>query len=217
MGRHVPHLAVRSLSGEVAPLSAGQLHHLTRVLRLSVGDEVTYTDGSGTLGRGRLHADGVVRGDEGLVPRPEPDLTMAVVPLRDRHRNRFLVEKLAELGVRRLVWIGSKFAQARSPSKGEEWASQALEQSRGAWRMEISSGILASLGDGVTACSPEGSAWPLEPPTVIAVGPEAGWHVDDLPDSCHRLSLGPRILRTETAAVVAAGLVMCGAGSRHDQ
>lgn len=217
MTRHVPHLLTRPGSGGVVPLSPEQQHHLFTVLRMPAGAPVTYTDGAGTFGAGRLNDTGIESEEETVLTKTRPDVTMAVVPLRDRHRNRFLVEKLAELGVARLVWIRGGYGQGKPPSKARQWADSALEQSRGAWRMEIVTGDLASLGQPIVACAPNGGAWPTEPPRVIAVGPEGGWHPSDLPADRIEVSLGARTLRTETAAIVSAGLALCGPGAHHDQ
>ena len=43
---------------------------------------------------------------------------------------------------------------------------------------------------------------------VLCVGPEGGFSQQELAESTAKLSLGPTILRVETAAVVAAALVM---------
>src|SRR5690606_40670004 len=102
MGRHVPHVrAADGWEGSVLPLTADQTHHLRRVLRRVDGEEVSYTDGAGRIGRGRLTGDGVERGEETTVPRPM-GLTLAVAPPKSKDRARFVVEKLAELGVARL-------------------------------------------------------------------------------------------------------------------
>lgn len=217
MARHVPHLLTAPAAGEVVPLSEQQLRHLFTVLRKSHGDPVTYTDGAGLVGSGRLDTIGIERDEERFVRRPGPEVTMAVVPLRDRQRNRFLVEKLAELGVAKLVWIEGRYAQAGPPPKARQWADQALEQSRGAWRMEITAAPVASLPGRITVCTADGEPWPSTPPRIIAIGPEGGWHKDDLPAGCTKISLGGQVLRTETAAVVAAGLALCGRPQRHDQ
>lgn len=210
---HVPHLLVAPpWDGDVLSLSDGQAHHLHRVLRTEVGEPVSYTDGTGRRGVGILEPGSVRRGDEQLVPPPAPRLTLAVAPPRAAERARFLVEKVAELGVDRLVWLSFERGQGRPPrvDKAAAWAQGALEQSRGAWLMTI---------DGpVTMDELEGTVWIADPdgagPAVVkedltvVVGPEGGIAPQETIAGSMMVSLGARVLRVETAAVVAAALVL---------
>lgn len=214
---HVPHVYVPPPwpPGDL-PLPADALRHLQRVLRRAPNTPVSYTDGAGTVGDGSLGAATIVRGHEEVVTRGRL-LTCAVAPPRRTDRARFLVEKLAELGVDRLVWLRTRHTQA-SPPRGEKaraWAVSALEQSRGAHLMEICGPLgLTELGDAATlvvTAAGGGSAdaaLPAESDLTIVVGPEGGLADAEIPCGAVRLGLGARILRTETAAVVAAGLAL---------
>jgi len=203
--RHTPHLLVDpEWTSERLSLNSDQIHHLSRVLRLEPGAPVSYSDGGGHLGEGAFDGDAVLRGAEQTIPRPTRPLTVAAVPIRDKARARFLVEKLAEIGVSRLVWIDSEFGQAQPPSKAQQWADQAFEQSRSAWRMKVEAAERTALTGSIVAASPEGGPWPEEPVDVVAVGPEGGWSEADLPGDWPRVSLGQTTLRSETAALVAA-------------
>ena len=44
---------------------------------------------------------------------------------------------------------------------------------------------------------------------TVAVGPEGGFAPDELPEDATPLGLGPRVLRTETAAIAVASIVGC--------
>jgi 16S rRNA (uracil1498-N3)-methyltransferase len=214
---YVPHLYLPPPweSGDI-PLSAGSHHHLTRVLRRQPGSPVTYTDGEGTIGDGVLGDRVVQRGAENVLPRG-PSLTCAVAPLRRTERARFLVEKLAELGVDRLVWLRSRHAGGAPPrrEKAAAWAAAALEQSRGAYLMDVGGAIgwgdLGNLATIVVADAAGDAADAVLPPRgalSLVVGPEAGLVEDEIPTGVRRLALGDRILRTETAAIVAASLAL---------
>jgi 16S rRNA (uracil1498-N3)-methyltransferase len=209
MARHVPHvLAADGWDGPILPLSEDQAHHLRRVLRLADGEEVSYTDGSGRLGVGRMVENGVERGEEWTVPRPI-DLTVAVAPPKSKDRARFLVEKLAELGVARLLWVKTRFTEGKPPAaaKARAWAVAALEQSRGAWLMSIGESDLADLdSDGLVVADPHGDEPPSHAKTLL-VGPEGGLHPAELPPGADTVSLGSTILRVETAAIVGAALL----------
>ncbi len=210
---HIPHLYFPRPWGTDIALSPGQKDHLARVLRRADGSEVSYTDGAGAVGTGTLQTDFVVRGSEGEVSRPHPVRRLAVAPLRSKDRNRMIVEKSAELGVDELIWLRSRFGQAPPPSsaKARSWAIGALEQSRGAWLMQISGPreigslqgqllIAEQIGAGSV---PEG----LDSYTIL-VGPEGGFTDAELPAEAPRVSFSDRTLRTDTVAVLAAGLVL---------
>lgn len=210
---HVPHLYLRPPWPEGAiPLGEGHRHHLRGVLRLSGGDPVTYTDGRGRLGEGRLIEEGVERGAERSLPPPAPRLTVAVAPPRVRDRRRFLVEKLAELGVERVLWLDTRYGEGKVPreERAEAWTIAALEQSRGAFLTEVGGPVtLAELPRPLWVAR-EGAEPP--PPAgedlVVAVGPEGGWHPEETPSDARAVGLGPRVLRVETAALVAAVLAL---------
>lgn len=202
--RHVPHVLLTGpWHEESIALSDEHRHHLRTVLRLSDDAAVSYTDGAGATGSGTLSGSSVIRGAERRVARDVFPLTVAVVPLREKHRNRFLVEKLAEMGTARLVWVQSDFGQGRPPSKAQMWADQALEQSRGSWRMTVGIGTLGELRGPVVVADPGGERNVDVTPETVLIGPEGGWSESELRPDWPRWSLGTRILRSETAAIVA--------------
>lgn len=207
---HIPHLYLPG-PWEVATISLSDrhLHHLRRVLRTGEGDPLSYTDGAGTVGSGNLHDDALARGEE--TGRPQPTtLTVAVAPPASRDRTRFLVEKLAELGVARLLWVKTRRTEGHFPAadKAEAWAVAALEQSRGAWLMELGKTTLADLDHNrLLVADPDGGDVPPEDDLILLVGPEGGLDETEVPDDARRLSLGPTILRVETAAITGAALL----------
>lgn len=205
--RHIPHVVVGApWPDETLTLSVMQWRHLTKVLRLRRGDEITYTDGLGTIGSGVLGERSATRNDEHRVPRAT-ELTVAVAPPANKDRQRFVVEKLAELGVAKLVWLSTKHGKDRlaSPAKVFAWTLAATEQSRGAWLMESTPDVVGweALEGPITVCHPGGSKTPRQPQTVV-VGPEGGLSDEEIPEDAARWDLGPTTLRVETAAVVAA-------------
>ena len=214
MGKHVPHVVVGvPWTEDILTVSVLQQRHLTKVLRLHPGDTVTYTDGLGTVGEGRLVSAGIERGDERFIDRPS-SLTVAVAPPASRDRQRFLVEKLAELGVQQLVWIDTRHGEGRA-AKGQKvfsWVLSAVEQSRGAWMLEIGDRPVpvASLGDAAIFCDPSGDEKTPDDASIVVIGPEGGFGDDEIPGSSAKWSLGPTVLRVETAAIVAASRLLNG-------
>jgi 16S rRNA (uracil1498-N3)-methyltransferase len=214
--RHVPHLFLPPPWGDgVVALGDAHRRHLEKVLKRPDGP-VTYTDGQGTTGSGSYGAGRVHRGAEThAVPR-SPRVTLLVAPPRAIDRQRFVVEKCAELGVAELVWVASRHTEGRPPSsaKAHAWVVGALEQSRGDYLMTVrDGGALADLElEGqVVVCDPSGRAGLAGAgPVSIVVGPEGGLADDEALPDWDRVTLGPTILRTETAAVVAAAMAMAG-------
>ncbi len=216
---HTPHLYLSAPweEGEIS-LTDDHANHLRRVLRLADGAPLSYTDGHGTMGEGVLEDGFVRRGRESHFSRPEPDVSVAVAPPRTANRVRFLVEKLAELGIDRLTWLETQHGEGRPPpaAKAAAWARSALEQSRGAWVLELDGPI--SVGD--LPVMP--TLWVAEresqpPPSVVeggilVIGPEAGFAEGEIPTTAKRLGLGVRVLRVETAAVVGATVLLDRSG-----
>lgn len=209
--RHIPHLVLQApLTGDQIEVSPEQWHHLSKVLRMRAGEPVTYTDGRGLYGQGALAEKAVRRGSEHKVDRPS-ELSVAVAPPTGRERQRFLVEKLAELGVARLLWLRTRHGEGRIPphNKVQAWATGAVEQSRGAWLMEAGPDLvgLIQLEAPVVVCHPGGPRQPPHAATVV-IGPEGGFADDELDFDHHRWNLGPTVLRVETAAMVAAARII---------
>jgi 16S rRNA (uracil1498-N3)-methyltransferase len=205
--KHVPHLYLPGPwpDSELSP-DETQIRHLVTVLRSEVGDSVSYTDGAGLLGEGIWNGLSVSRGKEERFPRIS-ELAMAVAPPANKDRTRFVVEKLAELGVRSLLWLETRHGSGRVPSmaKQRSWAVAALEQSRGAWMMELGPGLVdwSALARPLAVCQRGGGGGSMTFKTV-AVGPEGGLGPREVPDDAELVGLGETTLRVETASIVAA-------------
>lgn len=205
--RHVPHVVVAApWAGDTLPLTIVQWKHLSKVLRKKRGDQITYTDGLGTFGTGTIGNQAIERGDEETRQRPH-DVSVAVAPPSNKHRQRYLVEKLSELGVARLIWLKSRHGSNRvaSSAKVFSWMLAAVEQSRGSWLVETSGELvdLAALEGRVVVCQSGGEKTPSGDVDVVVVGPEGGFGEDEIPAEYPLWDLGPNVLRVETAAVVA--------------
>lgn len=217
---HVPYLYLPGpWRSEALEPTVEQRHHLERVLRIGEGDLVEYTDGQGRRGRGAYAGGRVERGREGSVARPVPPLEVAVAPPRARERTRFVVEKLAELGVARLVWLRTRFGEGRAPAqlKSVAWAVGALQQSRGAYLLELAGETtIGSIRRSGVVVAERGGAPPfaMRDWTTLVVGPEGGFDAGEVPRHWQNMALSPQVLRTETAAVVGAALLLACGGPR---
>lgn len=209
-----PHVFVADL--EAPSLDDEDDRHLRRVLRLRPGDALTVADGRGGWRPCRLTAEGVAAdGPVGHRPAPTPPVTVAVaVPKGERPE--WMVGKLTELGVDRIVvlatgrgvvrWEGER--AARHLGRLARVARAAAGQSRRCTLPVLEGPVPPAelLGPSVAMADPDGGPLDLTTPTVL-VGPEGGWDDDEAALAARRVRLGDGVLRTETAAVTAAALL----------
>lgn len=215
-------------------LDAEAAHHV-RVRRLAAGDAIRLTDGHGHSAVARLvsvdkRAAHVEVETVALLPEPAP--VHLLPPVADRERMLWLAEKAVELGVR--GWQPVTWRRSRSVSprgEGEAFRAKvrarmiaALEQSGGAWLPalhpeqppEALVDVLPAGARLVLDADGEPLAEAPAGPVFVAVGPEGGFEDGErllLRDAGFRpVSLGPRVLRFETAGVAAlAALLVLGA------
>jgi 16S rRNA (uracil1498-N3)-methyltransferase len=221
-----------------AVLTGDEARHLARVLRASVGDEVTLFDGRGRSWPARVAAIGrdTVELETGE-PRVEAVsgrvLTLAVA-LPKGDRQKWLVEKLTELGVARLAPLVTERGVAEATAGAvARLARGVIEASKQCGRdtlMEI--GSPASVAEVVArkpaaaiglVADPRGApldtaGWPPQAEVIGLVGPEGGFSSAELAlaDAAGwpRISLGPYVLRIETAAVALAARLAAFDGDR---
>jgi len=213
---------VSSLDSDAVRLSSEEAHHLVDVLRLSEGAEVSLFDGKGDAARAKVHR---IAGREVelrlLGPEPSREsplsLTLAVSPPKG-DRMSFLIEKLTELGVARVIPLETE--RGRTARNLERWrriAIEACKQSGRSRSPEVSPprGYEEVLSEEGTLLAAHPGAPPLSAPRkdaiVALIGPEGGWSDRELALFASRgvtlFGLGPRTMRTETAAIAAATLL----------
>ncbi len=213
------------------PLDQGQAHYLFGVMRLAVGDVVALFNGAD----GEWQAEVSEAGKRGgtLVCRLQsaplrlpPDLWLLFAPIK-KARTDFIVEKAAEMGARRIVPVQTEYTNAERirQDRLQAHAVEAAEQCGGTFVPEVAD--LHRL-DSLLADWPEdrrlmfcdeakvGEAMALPHrddtgPWAILIGPEGGFSPAERErlhalSFAHPVSLGPRILRADTAAVAAMAL-----------
>ena len=224
---------VDNLNTSSVELTGDEAHHLIHVLRSSTGDTVALFDGRGTAKSariGRIHNDTVELELGSSLPAHESplELTLAVAVPKGEKMS-LIVQKLTELGVAAVQPLITDHSDAK-----EEWIRERLER----WRriaLEAAKQSARSRLPRIEAPKPfddvdviqrntlllRPGAPPLrEKPSIkqpiIAVGPEGGWSNRELALAHKRsvleLSLGPRTLRTETAAITATAVIQWLAG-----
>jgi len=227
-----PHFFVLSVEDERVVLAGEEARHATRVLRIRAGEEITVSDGAGNVVRAHVAESGATLvatvTDRWTEPRPLPTIHVFQAIPKARKLD-LVVQKLTELGVdlvrpfpaSRSVseWDGKK-ALAQT-GRLEAIAREAAKQSRRAWlpavlppapleELELPPCTVV-LDEEATLRL--GSALPAEPPETIGVvvGPEGGFDRFEIDALAARgaapVTLGPLVLRTETAALAALAVV----------
>ena len=209
---------------EAPVLGDDDRHHLERVLRLRVGEEVTVSDGRGAL-RACTFAGGPdgaleVAGDVVRTPAPTPSLAVGFALVKGE-KPEWIVQKLTECGVDRIVpfvaersvvrWDEAK--AARNLERLRRVAHEASMQSRRVWLPSVEpvrpfSAVVGGswLADGGAAAGPTLDGGAAE--VTVLVGPEGGWSEAERAAADGRfVRFGPTVLRAETAAV-AAGVLL---------
>lgn len=127
----------------VALLTGSDAQHLTRVMRKKIGDEADLFDGSGKEYRARIRsiARDKVELDvlETREDDREPPLALtAIMALPKGDRQKWAIEKLTELGVKRVVPLDAERADVKfSDDVRERLARQTLEASKQCGRLRL--------------------------------------------------------------------------------
>lgn len=199
-------------------LSDRDEHHLRTVLRARSGEEIVVTDGAGSwslceVGEVGLHRVTPVHDDPAA-----PETTLYLAPLKG-DRSEWVVAKATELGVSRVVPLAServivKFkgdVRDKIVARWRRIAAEANDQCRRTHYVVVDEP--QRVGDVAVnvAVADFGGAGDWNDVRAVAIGPEGGWEAREW-NGRKRVSLGPTVLRAETAGVVAAALLAFGAG-----
>jgi len=233
--KSLPRLYLRqpASAGATVALDAAQANYLGNVLRLGAGADLLVFDGMSGEWLARIAEVGKKRmtlAVERKTREPEsiPDLWLAFAPVK-RAQTDWLVEKATELGAARLVPVKTQrtVAERVRLDRLESIAIEAAEQCGRTRVPQIVEPV--PLRRFVEELDParhfyfadESGGEPLaatfeEGPAVILVGPEGGFTEDERTfvrgSGAAPVSLGPRILRAETAALAAIASFMTIAG-----
>jgi len=215
--------------GQSVELAPAQAHYLFSVMRLGPGDAVALFNGrdgewlAGVEAAGKRAGTLACRAQTAPLRLP-PDLWLLFAPLK-KARTDFIVEKAAELGVRRILPVATDHTGAERVNRDrlQAHAVEAAEQCGGTFVPEVAA--LAPLRQWLGEWDPArrvmwcdearaGSAADLAGPPgpwAVLIGPEGGFSAAErawlagLPFVAP-VGLGPRILRADTAAVAALTL-----------
>lgn len=230
-------IIVEKLGPGGAVLTGEQAHHLARVLRARPGEVYELSDQQ-SLWLARIVSLQPRRVEFALVERiekePETSGPTLLLAIFDFRRLEWALEKATELGVGEIRPIAAgrsdthlvKAAPARM-ARWEKILHAAAQQSR---RMTVPSLLpLRTFPDALAGITSETrillSEAPSTPPLgqilraaanprgrALAVGPEGGWTAEERRAASRagfvEASLGPRILRTETAILAALAILL---------
>jgi len=231
-----------------AILDGDEARHLTKVMRKKIGEEVFLFDGSGVEYRAAIAAIGrdqvtllIRESRQSHLERTIP-LTLATA-LPKGERQKWLIEKLTELGCTRMIPLHTELSVAKAqPQVLERLRRYVIEASKQCGRsrlMEIDTQadyqanfevIIKRFGEDETAAnllihpiSDENvgqlnihdwlASRRQSPPGAlnVLIGPEGGFSPQEVRFALEKrwvpLDLGPRVLRTETAAMTVCAIL----------
>ncbi len=217
-------------------LDAAQAHYLSAVMRQRPGDMIAVFNGRD----GEWSAQIIDAGKRGGSVQPlaqtapqrnPPDLWLIFAPIK-KARTDFIVEKAAEMGAARIMPVQTDYTNSERirQDRLQAHAIEAAEQCGGTFVPHVADLVpLSRLLDGwdstrrILWCD-EALAGPAQTlaalpagPWAILIGPEGGFSDSERArlasfQQVSRISLGPRILRADTAAVAAMTLWQASLG-----
>jgi 16S rRNA (uracil1498-N3)-methyltransferase len=218
-------------AGSIVELTEDTARHVVSVLRMQEGEPIILVDGHGSLGHAVILHVGKKKCSVRIAsvemhPDDRPPVSIAVSPVKNAARYEWMVEKLAEIGIRRIIPLLTE-RTVRERMRADRLQSitiSAMLQSQQAWMTEVSapSSLAELLKEGdftrryIAHCLPDTRS-PLRnearssSPVLMLIGPEGDFTPAEIQEALNArfvpVSLGENRLRTETAAVVAAVLL----------
>jgi 16S rRNA (uracil1498-N3)-methyltransferase len=214
--------------GQTVPLDRDQSNYMFAVMRLPVGTVLSLINGrDGEWDAVVLSSNkknGVVQVQDQTAPMiAPPDLWLLFAPIK-KARTDFIVEKAVEMGVARILPVQTDFTNEKMrQDKLQAHAVEAAEQCGGTFVPPVADlqkldAVLDGWDDRQIMFCDEAlvggaldlSSLPIGPWAVV-IGPEGGFSTRERDrlrgmKQAHRISLGPRILRADTAVVAALAL-----------
>ncbi len=213
--------------GQSVPLSREQAHYLFGVMRLAEGTVLSLINGADGEWDATVEKAGKKGGillcqTQTRALQPPPDLWLLFAPIR-KERTAFIVEKAVEMGAARICPVQTDYTQSANRIRQDKLQAHAVEAA------EQCGGTFIPPVDDLTKLDRFLADWPedrqlmfcdevligdpvglpdISGPWAILIGPEGGFSPTErdrlrkLPFA-HPVSLGPRILRADTAAVAA--------------
>ena len=198
-------------SDELVEIGDDKLHHIKKVLRKENGSKLKVTNGQGLILQGKLHNKDVEISSKNIYNRTL-SYSIFLPHLRERNRFRFMLEKLTELNSH-YIFIGSTENSQKTNIKENNifsWLVSAIEQSGIPFIPEIEFVPGLDFDKFTNGLDISGKTLLKNKKELknIAIGPEGGWSKSELANFKSLIRLTDNSLRTETAAITAASLML---------
>lgn len=224
--------------GDFVEIAGDEASHIQRVLRLSVGDEIELFNGSHTVASAVIQSvskqNTVVKITNTFESLAEPDVKVVLFQgIAKEAKMDYIIQKATELGVSEIVPVETEFSVVKvkdSVKKTERWQKIAFEAAKQCKRASVpvvnkpvnfNEAInLLKQNDIYFAayeCEKDGSLKALLGDKKVKsagyiIGPEGGFSSKEAEmfkgENIPLVTLGKRILRTETAATATLGILM---------
>ena len=227
------YLVPSALNGDVGLFSEQESHHIMNVLRLKDGESIACVDGNGNRFTGTLFSSGKKKAgiqiqQTEVINSPKPDITLFVGILKNRTRLEWMVEKLTETGVRRIVFLTTERTEKAKIrlDRLQMTAVSAMKQCLRADLPVIDKADFNEVSEYINSIdklyiahekkesetNPNLENLSQDSRFGILIGPEGGFTDNEVQFAINQLHstplwLGEIRLRTETAAIHAAGLI----------
>jgi 16S rRNA (uracil1498-N3)-methyltransferase len=233
--QHRLFVSAEQLDGDLVTFSTEQWHQLRSVLRLRSGDRVRVFDGREPVDRVvKLIGAAAGRVVDGQPQAAEPRTRLVVYPaLLQRDKFEPVLQKLTEIGAAAIVPLLTARGVVRDAPddrRQARWRAILREAAEQCGRgvvpelvpaLSFSAAVARATAEGTVLVAYEGEQHraglrealsDVQPTVSLFIGPEGGFAREEV--ACARdagarlITLGPRILRSETAAPLLAALVL---------
>lgn len=228
MRKHRFYIAETLAVGQTISLPDEIKHHISKVLRLRSGDQIFLFNNSNqefaaTLDNYAGHITAI-------------SATSAAAPLQINlaqvigkgDKMDLVIQKSTELGVNSIIPLFSQYSISNKTNKLEHWRKIAIAASCQSWRnnvpdisepVDLQDWLKQDHAGTKIMLDPQGQALKqtiISSPITVLIGPEGGLSAAEcelaLQHGFANISLGPRILRTETAGIAIVAILQAIAG-----
>jgi 16S rRNA (uracil1498-N3)-methyltransferase len=223
----MPYFFQNNLSQDFFTFSSEESKHITKSMRLKEGDFIWITNGKGILAKAALTNIFKDSCAVEIVERNFQDIStkklhLAIAPTKNPNRMEWLVEKVVEIGVSQITFIICDRSERKSVdlNRLQRIAVAALKQSQGTWLPEINTlsfshfineSKATTVDKFIAFCDDKEQAIEIanlklqHAEAIFLIGPEGDFTPQEVfmakEKGFMQISLGDKILRTETAAL----------------